>query len=1410
MSSTSTSAIAEPPAPSKIDGGPLVLSPGNPSNLAGALERAARQHPAHGIIYLDMAGKSRLQAYPELLDEAARILAGLQARGLRPGQTVIFQLEHNHDFIPAFWACALGGFVPVPVSISPTYEQPHNVLAKLRNAWSMLGRPPILSGSALAPRLKAFGAREDLPGFAVETVDQLRLSPPGRAWHPAQPDDLALLLLTSGSTGLPKAVRQTHRNLLAWAASVVQACGFDDQDVSINWMPLDHVGGLVMFHLRDVVAGCRQAHAPTESVLQRPLVWLESIERFHATITWAPNFAFGLVNEQAGELAGRRFDLSSMRFILNGGEAIVSKTARRFLELLAPHGLPPAAMRPAWGMSETCSSVTFSRRFALATTSDNAAFVEVGEPIPGVQVRIVDQHDFPVSTGKIGRLQIRGISITEGYHQNPEANQASFTADGWFITGDLGVVKDGMLSITGREKDVIIINGVNFYSHELESMVEEIEGVEVSFTAACAVRQPGENTDQVAIFFCPTAAAEARLPEVVKTIRSTVSRKESVSPDFIVPLSKADIPKTAIGKIQRAQLKQQFEAGEFAAALARAQSAPAAESGLFCKTWKEAPLPEPVALPASRHVLVFADASGLGAELARQLRAAGHTCIVAETGAEFASHNNEKFQIDPTRPNGFAPLFAAIGPGKPFTHVVYAWAYPPAAGQAASAAEIEAAQDCGSLGLLRLLRTWPAPPEGIAPTRLLVVTSRLQAVSAHEPVDYIKAPVLGLTRTLPHEFTWLEVCHLDLEGLDPVADANAAGRELADAGTGEIAVRGGRRLVPGLKGIEFSSIKETAEIKPGGLYLLSGGLGGIGREVARRLAGRYQAKLLLLGRHPLPEQGKADARNGALQSLEQAGAAIHYESGDLTDPAFVRAAVDRAVQRWGQPLSGVVHLAGEYHEATIAQETDEGWLKSLRPKLLGAWSLDQVARAHPGCLFINFSSVLGHYGALGAGAYAAANASLDVFAHAQRRDGRQSYSLLWSLWAGTGMGRAGSSEAMTARGWLSLTPDQGLDLMEQALRSDEPQIFTGLDAGSRILRRQLDPAGSAAEAGPAGSYVAPRTELERKIAQMWQEILSVPRIGVKDGFFELGGRSLLAARLFGRIEKEFGRNLPLSTLFKAPTVEALAALLGESKDQAPPCRVLPVQPKGSRPPFFCIPGGGSDAIVFQDLSRALGPEQPFYGLQARGLDATPIEGEFPSVEQVAADFIKAIRNLQPQGPYFVGGHCFGCLLAWEVASQLKAQGQEVGLLALLDPIVSNVFSDDIIGRDRLRYHFQKFMRLSLDAKFGYFLAKVRNFSRTLVVRQRIAQSYDQARSMHRRYQLRPYPGRAVVFLADDSFFKLIPDRDPRRYYEQLASEGTHYIEIEGDHHGILHQPGVPGLAAELRACLAQATAPVFA
>ena len=189
------------------DGGPVAFPPDQPATLACMLERAARNHPEHGVVCLDEAGEAQTQRYPGLLTDAARILAGLRAMGLTPGSPILFRLQNNADFIPAFWACALGGFVPVPVTIAPTYEQPHSILAKLANAWRLLGAPVTLTDASLAPRLNAFATTEGLADYRTATIESLRTHAPATEWHPSEPEDLALLLLTSGSTGMPKAVR---------------------------------------------------------------------------------------------------------------------------------------------------------------------------------------------------------------------------------------------------------------------------------------------------------------------------------------------------------------------------------------------------------------------------------------------------------------------------------------------------------------------------------------------------------------------------------------------------------------------------------------------------------------------------------------------------------------------------------------------------------------------------------------------------------------------------------------------------------------------------------------------------------------------------------------------------------------------------------------------------------------------------------------------------------------------------------------------------------------------------------------------------------------------------------------------------------------------------------------------------
>jgi acyl carrier protein len=184
-----------------------------------------------------------------------------------------------------------------------------------------------------------------------------------------------------------------------------------------------------------------------------------------------------------------------------------------------------------------------------------------------MSVRIANPQDQCVDEGEVGRLQVRGLQVTTGYYNNPGINSESFTSDGWFKTGDLGVLVDGQLTITGREKDVIIINGVNYHSHEIEAVVEEIDGIEPSFTAATAVRDAGSETDKLAVFFHTRHTDPLERTVLTREVRSRIVTGVGLNPSYLLPVQKEDIPKTAIGKIQRSALRKRFEAGDFAALL---------------------------------------------------------------------------------------------------------------------------------------------------------------------------------------------------------------------------------------------------------------------------------------------------------------------------------------------------------------------------------------------------------------------------------------------------------------------------------------------------------------------------------------------------------------------------------------------------------------------------------------------------------------------------------------------------------------------------------------------------------------------------------------------------------------------------------------------------------------------------
>ncbi|WP_369381995.1 amino acid adenylation domain-containing protein [Streptomyces sp. cg36] len=1174
---------------------------------AEALRRAAAGGPHAEVVHVRADGSETRRDYASLIEEASRVLGGLRALGLRPGDQVILQCEDTEDFLATLWGCVLGGFVTVPLTVPPTYATASAPVAKLEGVWQMLHRPWMITSASGEAGLRDLAERRGWEGLRLTTTDELRAGPLDEDWHAARPDDVVLMLLTSGSTGLPKAVRLTHRNVLTRAAATASLNSLTEHDVSVNWIPLDHVTGVVMFHLRDVYLGCRQVHAPTSWILEDPLRWMELAHRHRATVTWAPNFAFGLVSEQAHRMSGRAWDLSPMRLVMNAGEVVVAATARRWLEVMKPFGLPQDVMHPCWGMSETSSVVTDTILAAQPQPGEDT-FVSCGLPYPGFAMRIVDDQERIVAEGTAGRLQVRGTTVTHGYHDNAKANAESFTPEGWFETGDLAFLRAGELYITGRAKDVIIVNGVNHYSHEIESCVEELPFVVRSFTAACAVRtDPTAGTDELALFFHLEEGTD--VTRALRSIRGKVTREIGISPAHLMPVEAALIPKTEIGKIQRTQLRKRFEAGEFDRIAQSSEillaSTATVPDWFLRPVWQRA---ERVHAPAQSggHTLVLAGRHAPGAALAEtvaaRLRAEGGRCTVVTDGEEFARRDAAAYRVRPDSAADLGTLLDRLAADdRPVDAVLHLGTLDGRTGEPETAAELLAAQRDGADSLLCLAQALTARHTASQQVRLLVVSAAAQAVRDGDLPSYAHGAVGGLLKSLREELPWLRTAQVDLA--DAGDDAGPLLAELAAPVTdAEVAFRDGGRWIRRLAPLP-DPLPRTAPPATEGFHLVSGGLGGVAGRLAEHLLKTPGTRLLLVGRTQLPDEDSWDkhiAEGGPLarrietyRSLRELGE-VRYVGADITDAERLRAAVAEAADVWSAPLAAVVHLAGRFEQRAVADLGLEEWRAALAAKVTGGWVLHRLAQEHGARTYLSFSSVNGYFGGSMSSSYAAANAFLDALAAHQRGSGLDAQSLAWSMWDELGMSEGYGLKSLTeARGYRVLDSASALRSFDLARTLAEPHLLIGTDralpwvrghvqaparpvhrlAGKVALDEGADlgalytaartgaraagadghwvlrAAGSSAADAPgaAGDDSAEGTRrLEKVLSTIWCRVLGRDQVGVEENFFDLGGHSLLLVRAQGAVNEELGCELSVVDLFSHPSVRALARHLTET------------------------------------------------------------------------------------------------------------------------------------------------------------------------------------------------------------------------------------------------------------------------
>lgn len=570
--------------------------------LTSALIRRARETPRKVHLHLqhdaggEGDGRDQSFTYQEMLDGAMSAGASLRSRGLKPGETVALMLPTCREFFFSFLGTLLAGGIPVPIyppiRADQIEEYAKRQSAILRNAevryLVTFRQAESLAKSLSIPSLRAVVRGEALLGGGG-TVD-----------YEASEDDIGLIQYTSGSTGDPKGVTLTHRNLVANVEAIGYGVGVRENDVVVSWLPLYHDMGLIGCWLFSIYYGLELAAISPVAFLRRPARWLWMFHHHRGTLSPAPNFGYELCARKIKDADIEGLDLSSWRVALNGAEPIHPETLERFTERFSPYGFRRETMMPVYGLAENSVALAFApnqtapridsiehARFelngearpatlapTLAPTSGPLApasaprahteaalrFVSTGRALPHHELRIVDHNGEPVQERREGQIQFRGVSAMQGYYRNPEATAAARDGD-WYRTGDLGYSAEGDLFVTGRHKDLIIRAGRNAHPQELERLAADVEGVRRGCVAAFGVADRERGTESVVI----VAETREKNVERRKQIAAEIRRRlgaGAIAPDVVVVVGSNTIPKTPSGKLQRDACRRLYLAGK--------------------------------------------------------------------------------------------------------------------------------------------------------------------------------------------------------------------------------------------------------------------------------------------------------------------------------------------------------------------------------------------------------------------------------------------------------------------------------------------------------------------------------------------------------------------------------------------------------------------------------------------------------------------------------------------------------------------------------------------------------------------------------------------------------------------------------------------------------------------------------
>jgi 1-acyl-sn-glycerol-3-phosphate acyltransferase len=551
--------------------------------LVAVLEWHVQNHPdrPHIRLYSDH-DDGEIITYRDLWQGAEQIAAGLLHFGLEHGESVLIMLPTGRDYFHSFFGVLVAGGVPVPV-----YPP-----GRLKQIGEHLQRHAAIATNCLAkimismPETKRFAHimhKQVVNLQHILTVDELSGHKTDAAAILRRPvlhaGDTAFLQFTSGSTGLPKGVVLSHANLLANIRTMGEKTKVSSDDVFVSWLPLYHDMGLIGAWLGSLYFACQLVIMPPLSFIAKPQRWLRAIHRFGGTLSAAPNFAYELCLRRVDDKDIEGLDLSSWRIAFNGAEAVNPNSVKHFIERFSSHGFSTGTMMPVYGLAESSVGLAFSEpgrgprfdrikrdpfmdsRQAIQAGQDDThtlEFVGCGQPLPGHQIRIVDENDRELPERTEGHLQFMGPSTTSGYFKNPEKTSSLFHGQ-WLDSGDKAYIAGGEIYITGRTKDIIIRAGRNIYPVELEEAVGQVEGIREGNVAVFGSVSDKSRTEELIVLAETRKKEPNALEEIRKTVNAIVTDLIGTPPDKVVLAPPNTVLKTSSGKIRRNASKEIYE-----------------------------------------------------------------------------------------------------------------------------------------------------------------------------------------------------------------------------------------------------------------------------------------------------------------------------------------------------------------------------------------------------------------------------------------------------------------------------------------------------------------------------------------------------------------------------------------------------------------------------------------------------------------------------------------------------------------------------------------------------------------------------------------------------------------------------------------------------------------------------------